>query len=438
VIENPSRDRALTAAVEQAAGQACEVRSLAAMRSPLRSDRGGLLVVLATSPAMTRLGRQLLQEIRLQKLPLGLVVLAPENGPQPPPADLEEHGARVLGWPREAAKLAQILAELPPGPDDGNPVAAGLKEPLPDTRVLVQTPSLLPLADKLLLAAKHEVTILLTGESGTGKTLLARLLHDLSPRSADRFLVVPCDAIARPLVASELFGHVRGAFPGADQDKIGKFAAAGNGTLLLDEIGVLDLEQQAKLLRVVESGEFEPVGSTQTYRSACRLIVTSNRNLAQEVERGRFRVDLYYRLNVLAIHLPPLRERVGDIRPLVRALAARFNTKFGKELFDISPEAMATLEAYPWPGNVRELENAVQHAVLLSQGPILEQHHLAEVIQHPLAPNLDPSERTLLYRALAKHQYNRTQAAQEMGISRVTLYRKLKKYGFLADPASNQ
>src|SRR5262249_54420077 len=196
-----------------------------------------------------------------------------------------------------------------------------------------------------------------------------------------RFLVVPCGALSANLVESEFFGHTRGAFTSADRPKVGKFAAAGQGTLLLDEIDALGLEQQTNLLRVIETGEDEPVGSNETQRCAARIIVASNWNLEEAVNCGKFRRDLYYRLNVMSFHLPPLRERVQDIAPLVRGMTARFTSKFRKELFDIHADAMAALESFPWPGNLRQLENVIQQAVLVSTGPELLLAHLPAAVQ---------------------------------------------------------
>src|SRR5438876_2238803 len=314
------------------------------------------------------------------------------------------------------------------------------------------TPSLVAMAERLALAASHEVTVLLTGETRTGKSYLARLIHEWSPRKQERFLVVSCGALSANLIESEFFGHAQGAFTGADRTRSGKFAAAGNGTLFLDEIDSLGRKQQANLLRVIESGEYEPVGSDDTRHCTARILVASNTSLDGAVARGRFRQDLYYRLNGMSFHLPPLRERVQDIAPLARGMAARFNRKFNKELFDISPEALAALESFPWPGNIRQLENAVQQAVLVSTGPELLPHHLPQPVQDhadlalmqnnsaaaPAGDTLhhqrDVTERNVIQRALAAHGYSRARAADALGISRVTLYKKMKKYGLMTIP----
>jgi DNA-binding NtrC family response regulator len=213
----------------------------------------------------------------------------------------------------------------------------------------------------------------------------------------------------------------------------------------LDEIDTLGLEQQATLLRVIETGEFEPVGSIETQQCTGRLIVASNINLEEAVQASRFRPDLYFRLNVMSFHLPPLRERVQDIAPLARGMAARFNRKFNKGLFDIHADAMAALEAYSWPGNLRQLENVLQHAVLVSSGPELLVEHLPATIQAAALPSITPEEnaneslhhqrdlieRNVIQRALMTNGFSRTRAADSLGISRVTLYKKMKKYGLM-------
>jgi DNA-binding NtrC family response regulator len=358
-------------------------------------------------------------------------------------------------------------------------VSASLEEILASA-LSSQTPSLLPLVERIALAATHDVPLLLTGETGTGKTFLARLIHQYSPRRNHPLLAVPCGAIVRNLIGSELFGHTRGAFTGADRHRIGKFVEAGEGTLLLDEIDMLRLEQQALLLRVIETGEFEPVGSHETQKCLARLIVASNIDLEDAVAAGTFRPDLYYRLDVLSLQLPPLRERVEDIAPLVRGMVARFSRKFGKDLRSISAEANACLEAFPWPGNIRQLENVVQHAVLVCEGPELLVRHLPQAISHPPAVSpvtgndtalkdhqvrstpcansrsasprsvgrqLDQGgllrqvcelqERDSIRHALARNGFRLARTATSLGISRLTLYRKMRKYD-LASGASRR
>ena len=307
------------------------------------------------------------------------------------------------------------------------------------------TPSLAALAPQLDLAAAHDVTVLIEGETGTGKSHLAKLIHDSSARSQGRFLVVACGALSGNLIASEFFGHAKGAFTGADGPKVGKFAAAGQGTLLLDEIDTLALDQQANLLRVIETGEFEPVGSNETQKCQARIVAATNWNLIDAVERGTFRRDLYYRLHVVTFHLPPLRERAGDIGPLVRGMASKYAARFGKRLTGIDPAALRAAERYPWPGNIRQLENVVQQAVLTSRGESLTLADLPGLAKqggadHPaatassLAQNRETTERAVIVQALEKVAFSRTRAAALLGVSRVTLYKKMKKYGLLSKP----
>ena len=233
------------------------------------------------------------------------------------------------------------------------------------------TPEMFDMLDELKVAARHNVTVLLVGETGSGKTHLARLVHEMTDRREERFCTVACGALPPDLIESELFGNVKGAFTGADKDREGKFAAAGNGTLLLDEIDVLTPEQQAKLLRVIETGEYEPVGSNETVHSEARLIVASNYNLEELVKAGTFRTDLFYRLNILCFRLPPLRERPLDIEYLARKFALEHSRTHNIQLREIEPTFLDALRRYPWPGNIREMENVIRRAVLYCQRGLL-------------------------------------------------------------------
>jgi DNA-binding NtrC family response regulator len=385
--------------------------------------------------------RELVQEIRLRQLPVTVVLL--EQGPTVSLAKLdglERHVAARLRWPRDAGALAATAINIRPNGHrsytETGSTAADIRR-----RLAGLTPSLALLAEEVAAASAHDVHVLLSGETGTGKTFLAALIHEFSPRRDYPLLVVPCGALSDSLFESELFGHVRGAFTGADRRKEGKLAAAGKGTLFLDEIDALGLAQQAKLLRVLETGEYEPVGSNETLLCQARIVAASNVDLEAAAMAGRFRSDLYYRLHGLALHLPPLRLRTEDIAPLTRAMAARFAAQFGKELFAVSPEAMAALEFFPWPGNIRQLQNVVQQAVLASHGPTLLFGDLPEAVRQsspsqvttergPFWQNVNFLERSRIQEALAAHG-NTQRAAAALGISRVTLYYKRKKYGLI-------
>jgi two-component system response regulator HydG len=444
VTDNQELARSVQAHLEKHMSQPAYTCSFDRIHDYLDRHADGLLLIAVACDLEAGATVRLVQDICLQKLPPVVVLL--ESRPQDgsPLDGLERYVSRRLSWPRDAALLIQVVKELGCSGEFPTHRQESLEDLL-SRRLLALTPSLLPLVDRIALAANHDVTVLLNGETGTGKTYLARLIHEYSPRKGHRFLTVPCGALSANLVESEFFGHVKGAFTGADRPKVGKFAAVGEGTLLLDEIDTLGLEQQATLLRVIETGEFEPVGSVETQHCSGRLIVASNLDLEEAVERGRFRPDLYFRLNVMSFHLPPLRERVQDIAPLARGMAMRFNRKFNKDLFDIHGEAMAALEAYSWPGNLRQLENVLQHAVLVSSGPELLVGHLPAAVQESACPirgvddnsneslhhQRDVIERNVILRALMTNGYSRTRAADALGISRVTLYKKMKKYGLM-------
>ncbi|MBX3441443.1 MAG: sigma-54-dependent Fis family transcriptional regulator [Planctomyces sp.] len=304
--------------------------------------------------------------------------------------------------------------------------------------------------DDVSVAASHNVTILLIGETGSGKTHLSRRIHEASPRRDEPFLHVACGALPRELIESELFGHVRGAFTSAHADKDGKFVAAGRGTILLDEIDVLGPEQQVKLLKVIETGEFEPVGSNRTLKSQARLVVASNLELQPLVERGQFRPDLYYRLNMLKFDIPPLRKRRPDIVPLARKFIEKFQELHGVSIRRVDEALFDSLLAYPWPGNVRELEHVVQRAVIYCRDGVLTDCCLPpHILAGQAGPTNDSTvqlggrfagadptlerqvaftEREIIEQTLYKNNFSRTNTARELGISRVTLYNKMKKY----------
>jgi len=296
--------------------------------------------------------------------------------------------------------------------------------------------------------APQDTTILLGGETGSGKTRLAGVIHRLSPRRDKPLLTVNCGALAANLIESEMFGHVKGAFTGADTNRTGKFAEVGRGTLFLDEIDCLPPVLQAKLLRAVEDRVFEPVGSNKTQPLQARLIAASNRPLDQEVASGRFRADLYYRLNVVGFNLPPLREQREGILHLASSFLAEFGRRAGRLGLTIAPEAIRALEGHSWPGNIRELRNVIERAVALSDGPSIQLEDLPDSFRDPgptitlkleppssqstLAASKDEVERVQITAALVRNGNNRLRAAAELGISRMTLYKKLHKLGLMA------
>jgi len=335
------------------------------------------------------------------------------------------------------------------GNGNGNGNGNGARARLLPTKIdgfLLESDALESLMRQLQRVAPLDTTILITGETGTGKTHLARVIHELSPRKEKPFVVVPCGAVPPSLLESEMFGHVRGAFTHADRDRTGKFLHVGDGTLLLDEVDCVPLEGQMKLLRVVEERTFEPVGANKTHQMRARLIVATNRPLQEEVDAGRFRADLFYRLKVVEFTVPPLRERPESIKALAEKFLEDARANTGRSVTQISTDAMRAMEAYRWPGNVRELRNVIERAVALGQGGAIEVSDLPECIGangttftpfslaasgvgNVLASARSHAERARLIRALDRNDNNRTTTAVELGISRVTLYKKLHKHG---------
>lgn len=294
------------------------------------------------------------------------------------------------------------------------------------------SPTMRKAAEVAFKAADSDATILLLGESGTGKSVLAHAVHERSPRVDNAFVTVSCPSLSRELLESELFGHVKGAFTGAVAETWGKVAAADGGTLFLDEIGELPLEIQAKLLRLLQEREYERLGETKPRRANVRVISATNRDLSAAVTAGKFREDLYYRLNVISVRLPALRERPGDIEPIARQMLEHFAARLGKPVKDLAPEALLALQHYPWPGNIRELRNVIERAVILTSGDVIESDDLAENVQGGSeirlggAFTLEQVESEHIRRVVAQAK-TLEQASEILGIDPATLYRRRKK-----------
>ena len=285
--------------------------------------------------------------------------------------------------------------------------------------------------------APQNTTVLILGETGTGKELIAALIHSMSPRKDRPLITVNCAALPANLIESELFGREKGAFTGADTRQVGRFEVAHGSTLCLDEIGELPLELQAKLLRVIQHNEFERLGSSQTIKVDVRIVATTNRNLEEEVRKGRFRQDLYYRLNVFPITVPPLRQRREDIPLLVQAFTERYARKLGKPITSIQKETMKALQDYPWPGNIRELESIIERAVILCPGPVLQ---LADKLEIPSPPSsagmntLEEVERNQILKTLSETRWRiegKDGAAAILGLHPSTLRARMHKLGIV-------
>ena len=297
--------------------------------------------------------------------------------------------------------------------------------------------------DLVEAVAPSSSTVLLTGESGTGKSLIARVIHHRSGRASKPFVEVSCGALPETLLESELFGHTKGSFTGAISDKKGRFLAADGGTIFLDEISSATPGMQVKLLRVLQERKFEAVGSNQTLSVDVRVVLATNRELKAEVAANRFREDLYYRINVVNIDLPPLRDRLGDIALLGEHFMQKYGTQGAKQITGISDWAMKALQRYTWPGNVRELENVIERAAVLSKGPVIEVEDLPPAIleQDATAPQvasrpltslkdaMEVPERAVLRQALVGCNWNRQTTADILKINRTTLYKKIRYYG---------
>jgi two-component system response regulator AtoC len=314
--------------------------------------------------------------------------------------------------------------------------------PVAFENIVGTSPAMQSIFDLVRRVAPGKSAVLITGETGTGKELVARAIHNRSPREGKLFVPLNCAAIPAELLESELFGHSRGAFTGAQTARIGKFEIADGGTLFLDEIGDMPYALQAKLLRVLQEGIVEPVGSNRRVPVDVRVVSSTNRDLAAGIQAGTFREDLFYRLNVFHLQVPPLRERHEDVRPLFDSCLRRFAGELGKGDLRLAPDATAALDGYAWPGNVRELQNLVERAVVLSTGTTIDGAFLQSLLPTSLVPPADETtlddggleaavgqlERKLILRSLADCGDNKAEAARRLGVSERTLWYKLKRY----------
>ncbi len=303
--------------------------------------------------------------------------------------------------------------------------------------IIGQSPAIQKVLEMAQMVAPTDSTVLITGESGTGKGLLARKIHELSPRAQGPFVAVDCGTLVPTLFESELFGHVKGAFTGATAHKIGKFELANGGTIFFDEIGNISIDIQAKLLKAVEEKEISPVGSHRVTKVNVRIIAATNKNLEEEIKKGTFRDDLFYRLNVVSIHIPPLRERMEDIPLLAHYFLKNFAHKYRKKVQDFEKEVLEKLKAYSWPGNVRELENTIERLVIFARGDriTLDDLHLAGFKTQEsnfLEENLplEEVEKRYILQVLKRCGGNKSRAAKILGIDRKTLREKLRRWGF--------
>jgi len=305
--------------------------------------------------------------------------------------------------------------------------------------ILGKSPEFKTLLRSLDVASATDVTLILTGESGTGKELLARHVHKLSSRHDAPFVAINCAALPEGLAESELFGHVKGAFTGAMTDNAGRINMAEGGTLFLDEVGEMSPDIQAKLLRFLESGEYQPVGSLKQRHADVRLVAATNADLRKKVDDGSFREDLYYRLNIIPFHVPALRERTGDVELLIPEITKRLSEQYGLPPPTYSKAAMNCLKSYAWPGNIRELRNLCERMLILFNGRVIDDGNLPREIRHQQTRRwtfslpdtgikLEELERELLQQALEKSQGNQSKAARILGLTRYAFMYRLKKY----------
>ena len=379
-------------------------------------------------------GLDLLRRVREKNLLLPVLLVTAYADVRDAVGAMRDGAANYLEKPIDLDELLASVRQALGMDGPGHAPVADLP-PLPESLV-AQSPQMQEVVRQAALVAPSDTRILITGESGAGKEVVADLIHAWSPRAVGPFVKVNCAAIPEPLLESELFGHEKGAFTGAAMQRVGRFEQAEGGTILLDEIAEMTPMLQAKLLRITQDGAYQRVGSNAERRTDVRILAATNRNLDTEVQQGRFREDLFFRLNVMEIYVPPLRERPAD----VTALATRFAAEFSGGRPRFSPWAVSCLELYDWPGNVRELRNAMERAVLVARGEVILPDHLPGRVQKaglgtsaepegpgPTGKRMEDVERAVILQALREHEFNRTETARALGISRRALLYKINR-----------
>ncbi len=348
---------------------------------------------------------------------------------------LRDDGGRLIGL-IEVIRDISIPKELTAKAAEVNELKQRLGEQTKFENIVGRNRRMQEIFSLLPAVANSKTSVLISGESGTGKELIAYAIHANSPRKEKPFVVVNCAALSEGILESELFGHVKGAFTGAFYDKLGRFEVAHGGTIFLDEIGEVSLATQVKLLRVLEREEFERVGGNKTLKVDVRVVAATNRDLAQAIKRGTFREDLYYRIRVFPIELPPLRERKEDILLLIQHFLDKFNRELGKRIRQVSPEALEVFATYSYPGNIRELQNIIEHAFVCCEDEVIRPQHLPKDIQEQARGTADEAtavgslrhlERETILKVLEKNGWRYKTSSEQLGISRSTLWRKLRR-----------
>ncbi len=387
-------------------------------------------------------GLTFLREVKRQDESIEVVIMTGYPTVSTAVEALKEGASDYLPKPLIMDELRHLMARLMERRflrREVNALRSRLGEQLAVNELVGSSSAMQQVKDIISKVAVADSPVLIEGESGTGKELVAAAIHRLSARAKGPFIPVNCSAIPADLLESEFFGHVRGAFSGAVADSLGLFRSAHGGTIFLDEVAELPSALQAKLLRVLQEMEVRPVGSTKAYTVSVRVIAATNRNLEEVVKDGSLRQDLFYRLNVVRVQMPPLRERKDDLPALIAHFLRRFNQRFRREVTGIAPEALAALTAFDFPGNVRELENLIERAyamgardhISLTDLPSLTLSARPSPISTRTLPTLAEVEKELILRALALHKNDKEQSARALGLSRRTIYRRLKEYGLL-------